>query len=214
MTDHPGDRRSPGRPFDAVLCDVDNVIRHFDSAHLEALERAAGLAEGTTKKVAFSPEVDGPLMLGHITEQEWVAAVAEGLTGLVEDQETAWSLGTALLESPFHADETVVALLRRARTRVPLVLVSNATTGLEADLAAMGLTDLADDVVSSARVGLAKPDPRILQLAAARAGVRPERCLFVDDTEENVEAAAALGMRAVHYREPADLERELAPLFR
>jgi putative hydrolase of the HAD superfamily len=215
--DQPGDRRPPSRPtsrpFDAVLCDIDNVIRRFDSTHLEALERAAGLAEGTTKKVAFSPEVVGPLLLGRITEQEWVASIAEGLAGPVEDEETAWSLGTALLESPFHADETVVALLRRARTRVPLVLVSNATTGLEADLAAMGLTDLADEVVSSARVGLAKPDPRILELGAARAGVRPERCLFVDDSPENVEAAAALGMRAVHFRAPADLERELAPLF-
>ncbi|MCX4762606.1 HAD-IA family hydrolase [Streptomyces sp. NBC_01275] len=217
MTDGAGDRAGGradgGPPFDAVLCDIDNVVRHFDSAHLEALERAAGLAEGTTKKVAFAPEAAEPLLLGHITEQEWVAAIAQGLAGLVEDEDTAWSLGTALLESPFRADDTVVGLLRRARTRVPLVLVSNATTGLESDLAAMGLTDLADEVVSSARVGLAKPDPRILELAAVRAGVRPERCLFVDDSEENVEAAAALGMRAVHYREPTDLAQALEPLF-
>ncbi|MFF8485673.1 HAD-IA family hydrolase [Streptomyces antibioticus] len=220
MADTPGARPAPaigpvpptGPPFDAVLCDVDNVIRHFDSAHLEALERAAGLAEGTTKKVAFSPEVDGPLLLGRITEQEWVAAIAEGLAGLVDD-ETGWALGTALLESPFHADEAVVTLLRRARVRVPVVLVSNATLGLERDLDALGLSELADHVVSSARVQLAKPDPRILHLAAARAGARPERCLFVDDTEENVAAAAALGMRAVHFREAADLERELAPLL-
>ncbi|MFI6039567.1 HAD-IA family hydrolase [Streptomyces sp. NPDC051315] len=208
MTDRPGG----GPPFDAVLCDVDNVVRHFDSTHLEALERAAGLAEGTTKKVAFSPEVDGPLLLGHITEQEWVEAIARGLTGLV-DEETGWALGTALLESPFHADEDVVTLLRRARVRVPLVLVSNATLGLERDLEALGLAALADHVVSSARVGLAKPDPRILELGAERAGVRPDRCLFVDDTLENVEAATALGMTAVHFRAPADLERALEPLF-
>ncbi|CAM5449702.1 HAD-IA family hydrolase [Streptomyces aurantiogriseus] len=208
MADLPG----AGRPFDAVLCDIDNVIRHFDSTHLEALERAAGLAEGTTKKVAFAPEVDGPLLLGRITEQEWVASIARGLAGLV-DEETGWALGTALLESPFHADEAVVTLLRRARVRVPLVLVSNATLGLERDLDALGLTELADHVVSSARVGLAKPDPRILELGARRAGVRPERCLFVDDTLENVETAAALGMTAVHFHEAADLERALEPLF-
>ncbi|MFF8973306.1 HAD family hydrolase [Streptomyces sp. NPDC014995] len=208
MTDRPGGRP----PFDAVLCDVDNVIRHFDSSHLEALESAAGLAEGTTKKVAFSPEVDGPLLLGRITEQEWVEAIARGLTGLV-DAETGWALGTALLESPFRADEAVVTLLRRARVRVPLVLVSNASLGLERDLDALGLTELADHVVNSARVGLAKPDPRILELGAERAGVRPGRCLFVDDTPENVEAAAALGMTAVHFRGPADLERALEPLF-
>ena len=208
MADTPGGRP----PFDAVLCDIDNVIRHFDSTHLETLERAAGLSEGTTKKVAFAPEVDGPLLLGRITEQEWVESIARGLAPLVDD-ETGWALGTALLESPFHADEAVVTLLRRARVRVPLVLVSNATLGLERDLDILGLGELADHVISSARVGLAKPDPRILELAAARAGVRPERCLFVDDTPENVETAAALGMRAVHYREPADLERELAPLL-
>ncbi|MEV6959198.1 HAD-IA family hydrolase [Streptomyces sp. NPDC051207] len=207
MTDRPA-----GPPFGAVLCDVDNVIRHYDPAGVYALERAAGLAEGTTMKVAFAPETDLPLLLGRIDAQEWVRSIAAGLAGLVSEP-TAWDLGTALLESPFAADEPVVALLRRARTRVPLVLVSNATLRLEDDLAVLGLADLADHVVSSARVGLAKPDPRILRLAASLVGVRPERCLYVDDTAEYVDAAGALGMRTVHFREAADLERALAPLF-
>lgn len=203
----------PGRaPFDAVLCDVDNVIRSYDPSGLHALERAAGLAEGTTAKVAFAPETGLPVLLGRVDLQEWVQAIAEGLSGLVPEA-TAWDLGTALLESPFAADETVVSLLRRARTRVPLVLVSNATVRLEDDLTALGLADLADEVVNSARVGLAKPDPRIYRLAADLAGVRPERCLFVDDTEENTEAATALGMQPVHFRTTADLERALEPLF-
>ncbi|KND40400.1 HAD family hydrolase [Streptomyces acidiscabies] len=203
----------PGRPFDAVLCDVDNVIRYFDSSGVHALERAAGVAEGTTFKVAFAPENDLPLLLGRITGQEWVASIASGLSGLV-DESTAWDLGRALLESPFRADDTVVTLLRRARVHVPLVLVTNATLELEADLAEMKLTDLADHVVSSARVGLAKPDPRIYRLAVELAGVPPERCLFVDDTLENIEAAQALGMSTVHFREAADLERALEPLLR
>ncbi|WP_030941691.1 HAD family hydrolase [Streptomyces sp. NRRL S-646] len=203
----------PGRaPFDAVLCDVDNVIRSYDPSGLHALERAAGLAEGTTAKVAFARETALPVLLGRVDLQEWVQAIAEGLSGLVPEA-TAWDLGTALLESPFTADETVVALLRRARTRVPLVLVSNATVRLEDDLTALGLADLADEVVNSARVGLAKPDPRIYRLAADLAGVRPERCLFIDDTEENTEAAAALGMQPVHFRTATDLERALEPLF-
>lgn len=195
-----------------MLCDVDNVIRHYDPAGVYALERAAGLAEGTTMKVAFAPETDLPLLLGRIDAQEWVRSIAEGLTGLVPEA-TAWELGTALLESPFSADEAVVALLRRARTRVPLVLVSNATLRLEDDLAVLGLADLADHVVNSARVGLAKPDPRIFRLAASLVGARPDRCLFVDDTGENVDVAAALGMQTVHFRRAADLEEALAPLF-
>lgn len=199
-------------PFDAVLCDVDNVIRFYDSSRLHTLERAAGLAEGTTMKVAFTPETDLPLLLGQIDGQEWVSAIAESLTGQVSEA-TAWELGTALLESPFRADDEVVSLLRRARSRGPLVLVSNATLRLEDDLAELGLTDLADHVVNSARIGLVKPDPRIYRLAASLAGARPDRCLFVDDSEENVEAAAALGMRPVHFRGAADLAGALEPLF-
>jgi putative hydrolase of the HAD superfamily len=200
-------------PFGAVLCDVDNVIRLYDPSRLQALERVAGIAEGTTQKVAFAQETVEPLLLGEITSQEWAETIAEGLAGLVAEQQVAYDLALALIESPFHADEEVVALLRRARVRVPLVLVSNAALELESDLDSMGLADLPDHVVNSARVGLAKPDPRIYRLAADLAGTPPERCLFVDDGEDNVEAAAALGMRAVHFREPADLERALAPLF-
>ena len=44
-------------------------------------------------------------------------------------------------------------------------------------------------------------------------GAPPERCLFVDDSAENVEAARAAGMRAVHFREFADLDDALRPLF-
>ncbi|BAC72739.1 MULTISPECIES: HAD-IA family hydrolase [Actinomycetes] len=209
----PAPTRALGEPpFDAVLCDVDNVIRFYDPSGLTALERAVGLAEGTTAKVAFAPEAVRPVLLGRITPQEWVLSIVDGLTGLVSGTQ-AHELGKALIELPFGADGTVVSLLRRARTRMPLVLVTNATVQLEADLASLGLSDLADHVVSSARVGLVKPDPRIFELAAARAGVRLDRCLFVDDTRENVDAAAALGLRAVHFHEATDLERALAPLL-
>jgi len=36
---------------------------------------------------------------------------------------------------------------------------------------------------------------------------------FVDDSEENTEAATALGMQPVHFRTAQDLERALEPLF-
>lgn len=74
----------------------------------------------------------------------------------------------------------------------------------------MGLADLADHVVSSARVGVAKPDREIYEIAAGRAGVALDRCLFVDDRLENIEAAVGLGMTGVHYRQPGDLREALS----
>ncbi|GAA2265199.1 hypothetical protein GCM10010145_43240 [Streptomyces ruber] len=203
----------PGeRPFDAVLCDLDNVIRFYDLTLLTALEREAGLAEGTTTRVAYTPETDLPLLLGLIGKEEWVEAVALELGRLGDLGEPvaeprARELATALAEAPSRADAVVVALLRRIREHMPLVLVTNAPLWVESDLESLGLTGLAHHVVSSARVGVAKPDPAIYEIAAARAGTDAERCLFVDDRTENVEAAVALGMTGVHYRGPEDLRR-------
>ncbi len=191
-----------------MLCDFDNVIRFYDPSRLAELERRAGLAEGTTAQLAFAPERDLPLLLGEITKRQWVESIVLGLTGRVP-QAQARELGTAFAEAPFRADEAVVALLRRVRAHMPLVLVTNATEELEADLVSLGLADLAHHVVSSARVGVAKPDRRIYEIAAERAGVGVNRCLFVDDRAENVEAAVALGMTGVHYREPDDLRAVL-----
>lgn len=62
--------------------------------------------------------------------------------------------------------------------------------------------DLFDVVVDSSRVGMRKPDPSIYQLTCARLGVSPSRCLFIDDLECNVDAAASLGMRVIQCMDP------------
>ncbi|WP_159477182.1 HAD family hydrolase [Streptomyces caniferus] len=196
-------------PYDAVLCDLDNVIRFYDLTRLAELEHAAGLPPGTTAALAYGPEIDLPLLLGKITQEAWVDAVALGLADRVPEG-TARALGAALARAPFRADPVVVSLLRRVRARLPLVLVTNATLELEDDLSTLGLADLADHVVSSARVGVAKPDREIYEIAAERAGVPVHRCLFVDDQLQNIEAAMALGMTGVHYRGPEDLREALA----
>nr|WP_240973384.1 HAD-IA family hydrolase [Nonomuraea sp. FMUSA5-5] len=109
------------------------------------------------------------------------------------------------VEIAFWVDEEVRALLARAQEHVPVIIVTNAMDTLEEHIDRLGLTYFADDVVSSARVGVAKPDPRIYEIAAERAGAAPARCLFVDDRLPNVEAARALGMTGIHYRSLQDL---------
>ncbi|MBX6387284.1 MAG: HAD-IA family hydrolase, partial [Microbispora sp.] len=170
------------------------------------------IAEGTTAQAVFAPEVGGPALLGQITVEQWMDA-AEAALALRVPREQARALVTAFVKAPARVDEDVLGLLRRAQAHVPVVLVTNATLDLEDDLAWLGLTYFADEVVSSARVGVAKPDPRIFEIAAERAGVPLGRCLFVDDRAENVEAARALGMTAVLFTGVPDLEAALAPLW-
>jgi putative hydrolase of the HAD superfamily len=201
---------TPSHPFDAVLTDLDGVIRLFDHSELHRLERAAGLPAGRTMAVALAPELSGPLLHGKLGKSQWRAAITERLA---PQTPAATALVDAFTGAPFRADPVVVDLLRRAREHVPVVVVTNATVWLDADLAAMELTGLADAVVNSAEVGAVKPEERIYRVAAERAGVAMERCLFVDDTARNVTAARSLGMTAVTYREPADLATALSALL-
>lgn len=190
-----GHRAAAGMTFAAVLCDLDGVLRHWPP--MADLDAAHGVPAGTLEASAFAPARLLPAITGACTDEEWRAAVAADLaprTDRAHELVAAWSalLGTV--------DREVAALLARARRDGPVVLVTNATTRLETDLERLGVTGTVDAVVSSARLGIAKPDPRVYLAAAERAGVAPERCLFVDDTAANVVAARELGMEAVRFR--------------
>lgn len=112
-----------------------------------------------------------------------------------------------------RGDIEVVQLLTALRSRVPVVLVSNATTRLEAYPASVGLTDAFDAVVNTARIGVAKPDPRVFEIAAQQVGADLKRRLFVDDTRINVDAATAAGMTGLHYRRFDQLRNVVAPFI-
>jgi FMN phosphatase YigB (HAD superfamily) len=44
-----------------------------------------------------------------------------------------------------------------------------------------------------------KPDPRIYRLTCERLAVTPATSVFVDDNRDNVEAARAVGIEAIHF---------------
>ena len=72
-----------------------------------------------------------------------------------------------------------------------------------------GLVGIFDTFLASCWVGVRKPAPafyhRILAITAARA----EDSVFVDDREENLAAAQALGFRVIHCQSADQLRREL-----
>lgn len=69
--------------------------------------------------------------------------------------------------------------------------------------------DLCEDIVDSSHVGMRKPEPGIYRLACERLGIEPGEAVFVDDNAENIAAARALGMEAVHFLEPVEALTEL-----
>ena len=68
------------------------------------------------------------------------------------------------------------------------------------------------DVVVSGEEKLIKPDPRIYEVLLKRNGLDAQRCLFIDDSRPNVDAAREIGMRAHHFKGADGLRSELIGL--
>src|SRR5690242_7143136 len=105
-----------------------------------------------------------------------------------------WRKAQALIERN-------VAVARGLRPSFRCSILSNAEASLRGRLEGeLALHHLFDDIVVSAEVGMAKPASAIFQLAADRLGLPPAACVFVDDWDQNIEAARGLGMTGVLHR--------------
>jgi putative hydrolase of the HAD superfamily len=92
-------------------------------------------------------------------------------------------------------DDVIETLDELAGTGVTLGIVSNFEAWLDDLLATLGVRERFPVLVISGLDGMEKPDPRIYELALARASVAAGEAAFVGDNPEfDVDPPAALGM--------------------
>lgn len=112
-------------------------------------------------------------------------------------------------------NEAAIALARRvaAAGRVRLMTLNNESAELNRHrIERFGLRGIFSAFLTSCWLGSAKPSHTFFDRALGIAQADPERCLLIDDREQNVVPARALGMRAVLFTGASALEAELAAL--
>jgi nicotinate-nucleotide--dimethylbenzimidazole phosphoribosyltransferase len=123
-----------------------------------------------------------------------VDAVLLDVGGTLVDEAAAGTAVTDLVATPRPG---VADALRALSGQVRLAAVTNTAVMGEADVRALldaaGL-DHFDAVVTSADVGVAKPDPAPLHTALRRLNVAPERALYIGDHDDDRAAARAAGV--------------------
>lgn len=193
--------------IDAVIFDLGGVlVRTEDPAPRARLAQSLGMTPSELSRIIYDSETARLATLGAITTREHWDAVRHRLGLSAEKLKNVpaefWGGDTL--------DEALVNYLRALRPRYKTALLSNAWDDLRRVVEeSWKITDAFDEVIISAEVGLAKPDPRIYRLALARLDVEPEAAVFVDDFEENVEGARAVGMLAIQFRSPEQVLAEL-----
>jgi 2-haloacid dehalogenase len=69
-----------------------------------------------------------------------------------------------------------------------------------------------DDFLLSGMVGIAKPDERIFHAFLQRIDRPAEECVFIDDSQANIDVANRLGFAGILFRSALQLRAELVAL--
>ncbi|HEY7204863.1 MAG TPA: HAD family phosphatase [Methylomirabilota bacterium] len=194
----------------AVIFDFGGVLWDMRWDVARELDRVHGLPRSSVFETLYRGPAWADIECGVGDPAEWV-------DGAHRELERRAGRALPRLHDEWRRAQTAIdaniAIVRALRPPYRCSVLSNADLSLRARLEReLRWHELFDDIVVSAEVGMAKPRAEIFQLAASRLGVAPGACVFVDDWDKNVEAARAVGMRAVLHRvdKGDDLRAQLA----
>jgi len=194
----------------AVFFDLGGVILRTEyQAPREHLAERLNMEYEDLVRLVFESETSRKASVGAISEEAHWEAVARRLNRPQEIE---------AIRAEFFAgdvlDRSLVNFIRSLRPRWKTGVISNAWSGMRAYITAQKFDDAFDGLVMSAEVGVAKPKAEIYLLALEQLGVSPGEAVFVDDFDENVEGARAVGMSAIHFRDPESALAELKNLLK
>lgn len=181
----------------AVVFDIGGVLEHTPpTGWIEKWERELGLPPGEIHRRLADVWQAGSL--GSISE-----AAAEQRIG------TSLELSRAQLDA-FLSDlwaeylgelnAELTAYFASLRPRYQTAILSNSFVGArEREQARYQFGALCDLIIYSHEEGIAKPDRRLFELMCERLGRQPHEIVFLDDAEQHVAAARALGVHAIRF---------------
>ena len=200
--------------FDAVLFDFGGVFTPSPFGAVDALGDEIGAPPGKLQEIVFGPYHED-------TDHPW-HRLERGELELVKARDEIMALGKAagFDVDPFQvfarmaggdgARDGLVArtrAIRAAGLRTGLI-TNNAKEFRDGWRKLVPADELFEVIVDSSEEGIRKPDARIFEVTLTRLGrIAPERALFLDDAQSNVDAAERLGIRGHLVTE------DLAPTF-
>ncbi|MBQ9268717.1 MAG: HAD family phosphatase [Oscillospiraceae bacterium] len=193
-----------------IVFDIGGVLADF---RIREFLAEKGLDGPTIKRVLKASVLNpywGKFERGEVTEEETLQAFSAADPGIERELRLAFTdLGGMLVMREYAIP--LVRGLKKAGFGVYYLSNYSKKAYDECAESLAFLPDMDGGVVSF-RAGLTKPDPRVYRYFLEQYGLRPETCLFVDDTEENVTAARELGFHGHVFRTYEELAKELKDL--
>jgi putative hydrolase of the HAD superfamily len=180
------------------------IFDFFDVIHSDPLKR--WLSKYGLAREGEIAEASRMLDKGHLSMDEFFQRLAEH--SHQKPAEIAGIFGDTQM-----IDNDMVSLIDQLHARYQIGLLSNSRGDyIRPILEEHAIGHLFDEVVISAEVGMIKPHSEIFEFTLDKMNAKPEETVFIDDSEHNVEAARAIGIRGIVFKNVDDLKEKLAGL--
>ncbi len=194
------------------IFDFGNVITRFCGEELTALTVKDKAMVKSISEVVFDRLYWSKLDDGTITDEEVKAGFAERLSG--EALEYACAVYDSWIEklSPIDGMRELIADIKKSGGK--LYILSNISKGFAAGYRKNPwineLFDTFDGLVFSAPLGITKPGAEIFNHLLSLYNLTSGECVFIDDSQANVDGAKAVGINAYLFDgDAAKLRRAL-----
>jgi HAD superfamily hydrolase (TIGR01509 family) len=71
------------------------------------------------------------------------------------------------------------------------------------------IENLFDEIIFSAEYKMSKPDPKIYHLALSLGKIKASEAIFIDDKQENIDAAKKIGIKSFLFKDNKTLKKDL-----
>jgi HAD superfamily hydrolase (TIGR01509 family) len=192
--------------FDAVIFDCDGTLVHSMPLHFEAWCEALSMhgAANIFKEDVF-------YAMGGRPTKDIVVEINDEYGLKLDPQKVAFSKREAFLRKLGQLEliDEVAAFAESLRGKLPMAIATGGTRlVIEKTLQAVGVSDLFEEVITADDVANGKPAPDIFLKAAQMLGVKPERCLVLEDAPAGVMAGQLAGMTVIAIPAPLNYARK------
>jgi beta-phosphoglucomutase len=193
----------------AVIFDMDGVLVDSYQAHFQSFQHLAGQQGLTLTEEQFATVFGwtSPRIFAHLWGEGRFSP--REITALDAEKEAYYRTIVARDFPAMPGATETIATLHAAGFRLGIGS-SGPPENVDLVLDRLGIRPWIGAAVTGRDVTRGKPDPQVFLLAAERLGVRPARCVVVEDAPAGIAAAHAAGMTAVGFVSTGRTPEELA----
>lgn len=191
----------------AVVFDFGNVIINIDvEKTILAFSELTFKSQTRIKQLFADAEVFKKYETGFYSDDEFRDVIRQILSYPLNDQEIDQAWNALLLDVP----KKRLDFLESLKMKYPIYLLSN-TNNIHIEqcknyfrtkFGIANFETIFNETFLSYKMGLWKPDYKIYDAVINKIGLKPQEVLFLDDNQDNIDAASDLGIQCIKINPP------------